>query len=529
MEKTARKKLYTIVILAAVILFVVFSTLSKPKITGVKELTFAFADYDYSVMVTNAVDVNAFMDVVNSFAKTFIAEEGAWEPVFTVRFADGQQKQYFYQFYRNPGNQTAYYIKTEENKYFSVSYENMNELLLSEDFDVLYSDNTPPSLSVLADGGQQEILPQNYTWYYRKIDGRYYHVISSDDEGEMPLFSGEPEIPEIGGAEETTVSVWQNQKMLYEGALSEFAPSESGVYEYHVKVQYQQGNLEGAYGTAEYHFQVQIELQPEFELSSESLESGEVIYLYARYFDKADAITAETDMNFTPQFFALDENTQVALLPLSYYRDYGTYRLSLRSEELTQTYSITIREREWEIQNLTADTSVTSETIDSTEANNEFYAKIEPIQQISDNKKYFSGVFIQPVEGEITTDFGSIRYVNGQPTSVRHGAIDIAAKEGTPVKAAGGGRVVFAEYLQLTGNTVVIEHGFGIKSWYYHMNSLSVAVDDMVGQGDMIGTVGTTGFSTGPHLHFGMSVNNVWINPWTAFETEMLPAPGKTG
>ncbi|WP_343281823.1 M23 family metallopeptidase, partial [Ligaoa zhengdingensis] len=96
--------------------------------------------------------------------------------------------------------------------------------------------------------------------------------------------------------------------------------------------------------------------------------------------------------------------------------------------------------------------------------------------------------------------------------------IDIAAAAGTPVAAAGSGRVLFADFIQLTGNTVIIEHGFGVKSWYYHMQSLDVAEGDMVKQGDPIGKVGSTGFSTGPHLHFCMSVNNVFTNPWTAFE-----------
>ena len=66
----------------------------------------------------------------------------------------------------------------------------------------------------------------------------------------------------------------------------------------------------------------------------------------------------------------------------------------------------------------------------------------------------------------------------------------------------------------MTGNTVVIEHGYGLKSIYYHMSELDCKVGDMVKKGDIIGKVGSTGFSTGPHLHFSMAVNTVWINPW---------------
>ena len=81
--------------------------------------------------------------------------------------------------------------------------------------------------------------------------------------------------------------------------------------------------------------------------------------------------------------------------------------------------------------------------------------------------------------------------------------------------ASNNGRVLIADSLIETGNTVVIEHGFGLKTWYYHMNELSVKTGDWVKQGDVIGKVGSTGFSTGPHLHFAASVNSVYINPIT--------------
>jgi murein DD-endopeptidase MepM/ murein hydrolase activator NlpD len=86
--------------------------------------------------------------------------------------------------------------------------------------------------------------------------------------------------------------------------------------------------------------------------------------------------------------------------------------------------------------------------------------------------------------------------------------------------------VLFAGNLQLTGGTIVIEHGYGLKSWYYHMNSIDVKAGDIVAQNQIIGTVGSTGFSTGPHLHFGMSVGSphsgqFFINPETLITTDL--------
>ena len=110
-----------------------------------------------------------------------------------------------------------------------------------------------------------------------------------------------------------------------------------------------------------------------------------------------------------------------------------------------------------------------------------------------------------------------LRTVNGVPSD-RHGGVDIAAARGTEIAAANSGKVLFAEYIALTGNTVCIEHGMGLKTWYYHMDSLSVSEGETVSKGQKIGEVGSTGFSTGPHLHWAASVFNVYVNPWSLVE-----------
>jgi murein DD-endopeptidase MepM/ murein hydrolase activator NlpD len=85
-----------------------------------------------------------------------------------------------------------------------------------------------------------------------------------------------------------------------------------------------------------------------------------------------------------------------------------------------------------------------------------------------------------PVQGaRVTTEFGMKRIVNGR-LQERHGGIDLACPTGTPVSAAADGVVMFAEFIELTGNTVMIEHGMGLKTWYYHMDTLLVKADETV-------------------------------------------------
>jgi len=120
--------------------------------------------------------------------------------------------------------------------------------------------------------------------------------------------------------------------------------------------------------------------------------------------------------------------------------------------------------------------------------------------------------FIQPIEGPVTTPFGYTRYVNGE-YSGSHTAIDWAAPTGTPVKATNDGVVALADNLHLTGNSVYIDHGMDMFSQYIHMSELNVEAGEKVEKGDIIGKVGSTGFSTGPHMHFTFWVHNVPVNP----------------
>ncbi len=226
----------------------------------------------------------------------------------------------------------------------------------------------------------------------------------------------------------------------------------------------------------------------------------------------------EADFEFQPKFFADGEGIHTSFVPINYKLKEGDYNLKITAEDFEKTLTITVKKFDFDIQNMYIDQEIADDTVNSANADWELYVAMKPVKELSDNEKYYSGEFILPVNGEITTEYGMIRYVNDEPTSTRHSGVDIATDAGTPIVAPNRGRVILAQYLQMTGNTIVIEHGFGLKSIYYHMSELSVEVDDMVEKGQEIGKIGSTGFSTGPHLHFSMAVNNVWVNPWLFVE-----------
>ncbi len=135
-----------------------------------------------------------------------------------------------------------------------------------------------------------------------------------------------------------------------------------------------------------------------------------------------------------------------------------------------------------------------------------------------DPAKRWNGPFVLPVVGPQTTAFGQGRSINGGPIGGFHSGMDIGADAGTPVHASADGRVVSVARMPIRGLSVVIDHGAGVKSGYHHLDSALVREGDMVQQGQPIATVGSSGFSTGPHLHWEVLVWGVNVDPlqWTS-------------
>jgi murein DD-endopeptidase MepM/ murein hydrolase activator NlpD len=127
--------------------------------------------------------------------------------------------------------------------------------------------------------------------------------------------------------------------------------------------------------------------------------------------------------------------------------------------------------------------------------------------------RLWDGSFHYPLAGITTgSNFGKRRILNGQPGSP-HSGVDFPAPAGTPVYAPQRGRVVLAEPLYFSGNTVVLDHGLGLYTLYAHFESISVQPGDLVDTGALLGKVGATGRVTGPHLHWGATVNRARTDP----------------
>ncbi len=138
--------------------------------------------------------------------------------------------------------------------------------------------------------------------------------------------------------------------------------------------------------------------------------------------------------------------------------------------------------------------------------------KVGRVWATGDPRRMWGSPFRLPVDAPARDNFGSRRVFNGKPRSSHEGA-DLAAPQGAPVAAPGPGRVALAEDLYFSGGTVILDHGAGLFTMYFHLSRIDVRSGDEVASGSRLGAVGATGRATGPHLHWGARLNRARINP----------------
>jgi len=153
--------------------------------------------------------------------------------------------------------------------------------------------------------------------------------------------------------------------------------------------------------------------------------------------------------------------------------------------------------------------------------------KIKRIYADGSIDRLWEGDFQLPMTSDITSPFGNKRVFNGQLKSF-HNGVDFRARSATPVFAANSGVVKLAESLFYSGNAVVIDHGTGIFTIYAHLSRIDVAAGRHIEKGQRLGLTGATGRVSGPHLHWGVKVRGVAVNPLQLIEvmSSLLPARG---
>lgn len=203
-----------------------------------------------------------------------------------------------------------------------------------------------------------------------------------------------------------------------------------------------------------------------------------------------------------------------ALIPTSPLDQYGRTLLQVSDGQETRNLAVWIQDRTFQTQRITLSGS------GSGDATQYELDRVAALKALVTPTKYWQGAFTAPNSGRISTVFGVRRYYNGVfANDYYHRGIDYAAGRGAKVVAPAAGKIALIDYenngFLVHGNTVGIDHGQGVISILMHLDSIPSGLKegDTVTQGQLVGTVGSTGASTGPHLHWGLYVNGVAVDP----------------
>ena len=200
-----------------------------------------------------------------------------------------------------------------------------------------------------------------------------------------------------------------------------------------------------------------------------------------------------------------------AVVGIDLFTEPGTYKLEVTSAGSTDHRSVVVQKKEYPVQHLTLPKGMV-ELSPENEARVERELKKTNAIWPNETGRVWDGAFMNPREGKIATLFGVRRFMNKIPKNP-HTGVDVEAAEGDPVRAPNNGVVTLVDNLYYSGNSVVLDHGQGIFTMFFHLSKVLVKPGQQVKKGDVIALVGSTGRSTGAHLHWGVRMQGARVDP----------------
>lgn len=254
------------------------------------------------------------------------------------------------------------------------------------------------------------------------------------------------------------------------------------------------------------------------ELSSSSVANGKSLLIEFFAQESIEYRSVEyANRSFEITQHPLNKSSKYAIIPFEYYEKPEDKTLEIKyiegSQERSQTLLIKVVAGTYEKEEL----RVSSEKVNpqgkalQKRIAEEYHEAMRIYADVTE-KNYINSPFILPIESEITSDFGRARTYNGTLKGY-HGGTDFRAKVGTPIVAANDGIVALVKDRFYSGGTVLLNHGSGVYTCYFHMSSFSVKEGDEVKKGELLGLSGESGRVTGAHLHFSARINAVQVDP----------------
>ncbi len=253
------------------------------------------------------------------------------------------------------------------------------------------------------------------------------------------------------------------------------------------------------------------------EVFPKSLKQGDVFLLRINAPSLIQSVQGEFQGKKFPLSSEEGRRTHEALLGIDLDTKPGRYewKISAAGEDgnrHSKIVQLKVEKTAFAVQKLTLPKSMVDLDAKTLERVNRESKRVRILFQGVREEKLWKGPFVRPLEGEVSGAFGNRRIINGQAKNP-HSGIDLQAEAGTPVAACTGGLVVLADELFFAGKTVILDHGWGLYSMYFHLSEMGVGEGDKLRTGEILGRVGSTGRSTGPHLHWGTIIRGARVDP----------------
>lgn len=326
-------------------------------------------------------------------------------------------------------------------------------------------------------------------------------------------------LPTLDTDDKLTVRVHRADDLVWSGKweeMSQQAFARNGEYQVRVtRACAPQAN--GGWGTLQYRFAFTVRLEPYYKASDEWLLPGEVLAVRVGNLD--DNVQPRMVTDFGRAYFVqTGEAEMTGYLPIPAGTEPAIYEFELEAGSQKWPLSLRVTRPYIEHRDIsTKNDSAELRAAVSAAAKAEMAEVLMPLYEDEGRQRLWAGSFAEPVAGEVTTGYSVHQYVDDATRPQLHAGLDYEAEPGTPVLAPGAGVVVFAGALAHTGNTVVIDHGQGLRSFLFHLQELAVETGDALEQTDTIGSLGATGYAQQPHLHYELRLHGVAIDPAPLF------------
>lgn len=432
-----------------------------------------------------------------------------------------------YKYYFSTDPTEAYYVDNN-NRAYHITLEDAEKFIYSPYGIDLYSSAAVPQLSV----GGTAVKPHTMTWQYLLSNNSYANA--------MVDLATEPVIADVTSSldlefsvvpDYLQVQVSNGDEILYNDLYSNISNlkfTDNGVFNVKLQAKWYDDSARASYGEAFYDFSIKVTAPAIFTLGTDTIQHGDFVVVSGKNVpeDAQISFTSEPSIgNFTPVFFR-DGNYVRALIPISYAVEYSpTMKFTLECQGATSVLNLNVEPKTYRAQNYNISVDLIAQYHDGS-AIAAFAEGMAPYFANKEATRYFDVPMIYPSASirnlnSVKTGYGVTRTLTATSAKYRHDGVDFMTGSSATAVAVYPGKVIFAGQQTMSGRTVVVDHGYGLKTLYAHLNSVTVSEGDIVEQGQELGVVGNTGFTDSVMLHFGMYVFDVPVCPYNYFDANI--------